>query len=724
MSQPPPLLNLPKIELPPLREPPPLRYSGGPDGPPPPQRPAPSLGAAQSQSAAALDPAGLPAGMMPKLVLPPLGQGRRPSLGAPIAAPAMAPAALAAMAAPAASVVTSWDLVLVLPLPEDKAAAAAEAKAGKSGCCGCCGSKPKAAKHQPLLAEALHQKKRGRATPGELLRHGLHLSSDEVAGSDWGSTGWLIDKLRERIASAGLRVKVLKLLPVSDADEEDEGEREIASDYMVTLLCIGTDDPADPRLTNARLMIEAQRTGASVRGLNGGLRQYDIRHPRAFVQFKSALRQKLIRSILGDPAGPPLPDGPAGAGLDIASLLGSGCVKELIYLHDDDERDALYHGQVTSCKRFPGVTRMGKKWLRQMHDYLGAEVTFYFAWAAWYTRWLWFPAILGAALSLFDTFWLRPEIADGGGDRISYIWVGVHGGWALILVLWSSVYLATWTRRSKRLQLDWAGPAGVASFGDKTAMGSDAVNPDFKAEAMRAGFYTAGDVWVDLTVGADAPSGSGAANAPPKMRIGRHKRAVVPERVSLIRNAAQTREREPWASRGRRICKEVVSTLILLTMVATCVGFTLATMLLRLVLRKWRPDSLFLVSIINSVVIMIFNMVWKSVAISLNNWENHRLERNTQNALVYKMFVFQFVNCYFILFYIAYGKRLNGELWGCAHRPRARRPARADPRAPTRAGRLTRGALHVAQVRGQVLASARRRPSRGRRHRCEHDVVH
>ena len=48
----------------------------------------------------------------------------------------------------------------------------------------------------------------------------------------------------------------------------------------------------------------------------------------------------------------------------------------------------------------------------------------------------------------------------------------------------------------------------------------------------------------------------------------------------------------------------------------------------------------------------------------LNRWENHRLEFKVRSALVYKLFFFQFVNCYFLLFYIGFAKPLSGHLFG------------------------------------------------------------
>uniref|UniRef100_A0A671M711 Anoctamin n=1 Tax=Sinocyclocheilus anshuiensis TaxID=1608454 RepID=A0A671M711_9TELE len=63
---------------------------------------------------------------------------------------------------------------------------------------------------------------------------------------------------------------------------------------------------------------------------------------------------------------------------------------------------------------------------------------------------------------------------------------------------------------------------------------------------------------------------------------------------------------------------------------------------------------LFVPSIIYAVVIEIMNLLYRYAAEFLTNWENHRLESSFQNHLVLKVLVFNFVNCFASLFYIAF----------------------------------------------------------------------
>jgi hypothetical protein len=61
-------------------------------------------------------------------------------------------------------------------------------------------------------------------------------------------------------------------------------------------------------------------------------------------------------------------------------------------------------------------------------------------------------------------------------------------------------------------------------------------------------------------------------------------------------------------------------------------------------------------SIANAVQIQVMNMIYGDVAIKLTNFENHRTDTEYEDALIAKTFVFQFVNSYASLFYIAFVK--------------------------------------------------------------------
>lgn len=65
----------------------------------------------------------------------------------------------------------------------------------------------------------------------------------------------------------------------------------------------------------------------------------------------------------------------------------------------------------------------------------------------------------------------------------------------------------------------------------------------------------------------------------------------------------------------------------------------------------------FLPSIVYSIVVMIYGMVYSSIAVALTNWENHRTDTSYESNLTVKLFVFYFANNFVCLFYEAFYNR-------------------------------------------------------------------
>jgi anoctamin-10/anoctamin-7 len=61
-------------------------------------------------------------------------------------------------------------------------------------------------------------------------------------------------------------------------------------------------------------------------------------------------------------------------------------------------------------------------------------------------------------------------------------------------------------------------------------------------------------------------------------------------------------------------------------------------------------------AIINAVQIQVLNAIYQTVAVYLNDYENHRTDTQYEDALIAKVFIFQFVNSFSSLFYIAFVK--------------------------------------------------------------------
>ena len=62
------------------------------------------------------------------------------------------------------------------------------------------------------------------------------------------------------------------------------------------------------------------------------------------------------------------------------------------------------------------------------------------------------------------------------------------------------------------------------------------------------------------------------------------------------------------------------------------------------------------IPIIQAILMLIFEGVFRPVAVHLNNYENHRIDTLYEKALITKVMIFRFVNNFTPLFYIAFVK--------------------------------------------------------------------
>merc|ERR1719195_841170 len=60
----------------------------------------------------------------------------------------------------------------------------------------------------------------------------------------------------------------------------------------------------------------------------------------------------------------------------------------------------------------------------------------------------------------------------------------------------------------------------------------------------------------------------------------------------------------------------------------------------------------------NSVMIIVFDAIYKKLSEYGNNWENHKTDQDYQNNMIAKSFVFRFVNSFASLFYLAFVRPL------------------------------------------------------------------
>lgn len=98
------------------------------------------------------------------------------------------------------------------------------------------------------------------------------------------------------------------------------------------------------------------------------------------------------------------------------------------------------------------------------------------------------------------------------------------------------------------------------------------------------------------------------------------------------------------------------SMLVIGTMIGMVVGVVAGIYVLRFQLQNTdtAPFASLIASVLNTVQITIFNMIYGWLSVKLTKYENHRTDTEYEDAMITKLFAFQFVNSYSSFFFLAF----------------------------------------------------------------------
>jgi hypothetical protein len=106
-----------------------------------------------------------------------------------------------------------------------------------------------------------------------------------------------------------------------------------------------------------------------------------------------------------------------------------------------------------------------------------------------------------------------------------------------------------------------------------------------------------------------------------------------------------------------------ISTNIISVLIVVVLAVVAGIFLLRIILSSTSALTVggvqlggIITALINAVQIQVLNAIYNTVAIRLTEYENHRTNTAYEDALIGKTFIFQFVNSFSSLFYIAFVK--------------------------------------------------------------------
>lgn len=235
--------------------------------------------------------------------------------------------------------------------------------------------------------------------------------------------------------------------------------------------------------------------------------------------------------------------------------------------------------------------------LSKVRNYFGEKIGMYFAFVSYFGKFLSVPSIIGLIIFVLQ----RLYSAD------SRIVIGANTFYCIYISIWATCFVEFWNRKESCLAIKW----GQSDYEE-----DEVPRPQFHGEIRRS---PVDDEMKDVYF-------------PPTRRY----------------------------------------KLFVLTGFITCVFIAaVITTVLGIIFLRWQLTNNLtfqntdlsgpICSSLNAFQIQFFNIIFNKVAVKLNNLENHRTQSDYENSLIIKSYVFQFVNSFFSLFYIAFFKtRIEG----------------------------------------------------------------
>ncbi|XP_012944219.2 anoctamin-5 [Aplysia californica] len=252
-----------------------------------------------------------------------------------------------------------------------------------------------------------------------------------------------------------------------------------------------------------------------------------------------------------------------------------------------------------------------------IRDYFGEKIAFYFAWTGMLITTLWIPTFFGLIVFFYGLYQSVTEntvtnstgvagaLKDVLGDVKRAFDNDITPFFALFICCWGTIFLELWKRQRATLAYEW----DVDQF--------EANEPD------RPQFYG-----------------------------------------TKIKQDPVTNEAAWFYPFRRQILKFTTSGSVLFFMTALVIISVVAVIVYRVVMDvdycPNMPDNecflltTVLSSIMNAVSILLLGKIYDKLAVVLTDWENHRTQTRYDDALIIKLFAFQFVNSYASCFYIAF----------------------------------------------------------------------
>ncbi|KAJ3415867.1 hypothetical protein HDV05_003931 [Chytridiales sp. JEL 0842] len=240
----------------------------------------------------------------------------------------------------------------------------------------------------------------------------------------------------------------------------------------------------------------------------------------------------------------------------------------------------------------------GHQPMDMIRDYFGEKVAFYFLYLEYYNSWLVYSAIFGTLVFIAGIGFTAAPVGGTQGTPNRLIDNGLTPIFGFFMSVWAVLYFEYWKRRNAYYTHRWA----VHNFEET--------------------------------------------------EIRRHNFQAIGSRVSRI-----TGRRELYFPDAFRLQRQAISTIVVilcaLVVILSVIGQV--AMIAHMQSLNYSPLSIsFSVSFLGLLSIQVCRRVFHPLAESLTAWENYKTESEHENALILKIWAFEFCNIYAHIIYFAF----------------------------------------------------------------------
>lgn len=349
-------------------------------------------------------------------------------------------------------------------------------------------------------------------------------------------------------------------------------------------------------------------------------------------------------------------------GLNMDFLVSEGVIDGYWAMHGKGR-----HTQLVSAW---GYAFWSSQPLPMIFEYFNSKTALYFAFIGYYSVWLAVSCIFGIIVAAYDlhlafsasTATPAPTPAPSPGVEAAPVAAAGDDNvitcfYAFFMALWGTLFLEFWKRYNAELAYKWSTLNLQQEASERVEFGR-------ACTANRQGFYAAGGQFVPFESDLE-PSGCGSVICSCGMSFNDDVTEDVDAHTQArIKDFAPPDV--PYMDEGTR-CKRMCLTFnIAIIFTSLVLVILMSFLVMRLIFQAMLDASTggLVASSMQAAVTVGLNAIYLILAEYMVDYENWRTDDEWENAIVYKVFGFQFINSYFSLFYVAFLKGKIGKLDG------------------------------------------------------------